>query len=52
MFPEESTANMRLLLGRAFLHELEMDNTEMAVLFARAFLVHVMTNGGFGDNAS
>ncbi|UCD92916.1 MAG: hypothetical protein JSV43_03090 [Methanobacteriota archaeon] len=52
MLREESKPNMKLLPGRAFLHGLELEDKEMILLFARAFLVHVLMNGALGDNAS
>lgn len=52
MFPEEPKANMKVLLGRAFLMGLERDDKDMTLLFARAFLVHVLMNNSFGKNAS
>jgi hypothetical protein len=48
----EREPDLKLLLGRAFLMEVEKGDREMMVLFARAFLVQALLNGAVKDTAS
>jgi hypothetical protein len=43
---------MKLLLGKAFLMEVEKGDREKMLLFARAFLVHALMNGAVNNQAS
>ena len=43
---------MKMLLGRAFLMEVERGDRDMMILFARAFLVQALMNGAIKDAAS
>ncbi len=43
---------MKMLLGRAFLMEVERGDRDMMILFARAFLVQALMNGAIRDAAS
>ena len=52
MFQEDPSDNLKVLFGRAFLMELEKDDLEMALLFARAFLIRALMNGSMPGNAS
>ena len=52
MFQEEPSDNLKVLFGRAFLMELEKEDMEMALLFARAFLIRALMNGSMAENAS
>ncbi len=49
---DESGPDMKLLLGKAFLMEMERGDTEKMVLFARAFLIHALRNGSIVNRAS
>jgi hypothetical protein len=44
--------DFKMLLGRAFLIEVERGDRDMMILFARAFLVQALTNGAIRDTAS
>jgi len=48
----ESEPDFKALLGKAFLMEVERGDREKMILFARAFLVHVLMNGAVDDRAS
>ncbi len=48
----EPEPHMRMLLGRAFLMEVEKGDRDMMILFARAFLVHALMNGAINGAAS
>ncbi len=48
----ESEPDMKTLLGRAFLLEVEKGDREKMVLFARAFLVHALFSGAIRNTAS
>lgn len=49
---DESGPDMKLLLGKAFLMEVEKGDREKMLLFARAFLVHALMNGAVNNQAS
>ena len=48
----EPEGDFKMLLGRAFLMELERGDRDMMILFARAFLIQTLMNGKIRDNAS
>jgi hypothetical protein len=48
----EPEPDLKMLLGRAFLLEVEKGDRDMMILFARAFLVHALMNGAIKDAAS
>ncbi len=48
----EYEPDMKTLLGRAFLLEVEKGDMEKMVLFARAFLVHTLMSGAIRRTAS
>jgi hypothetical protein len=48
----EPEPDLKMLLGRAFLLEVERGDRDMMILFARAFLVQALLNGAIKDTAS
>ncbi|MEE9116842.1 MAG: hypothetical protein V3U09_08100 [Thermoplasmata archaeon] len=52
VFQNEPQPDLKMLLGRAFLLEVESGDRDMMILFARAFLVHALMNGTIRGTAS
>lgn len=48
----EPEPDLKVLLGKAFLMEVEKGNRDMMLLFARAFLVQALMNGAIKNHAS
>jgi hypothetical protein len=48
----DNEPDLKMLLGRAFLLEVERGDRDLMILFARAFLVHALMNGAIKDTAS
>jgi hypothetical protein len=48
----EREPDLKMLLGKAFLLEVERGDRDMMILFARAFLVQALMNGAIKETAS